>query len=148
MANIIISNLPQVQELNDNLVTVIEDADETFKVTLGQLKFYIGQGGAITIDAEMSATSTNPVQNKVVKAAIDNVIQSLSTVATSGAYSDLTGAPTEVSSFNNDAGYLTQHQDISGKANAADLLALKERVQALESQVGNIATALDKINGE
>lgn len=29
--------------------------------------------------------------------------------------------PTNVSSFTNDAGYLTQHQDISGKANSADL---------------------------
>ena len=29
--------------------------------------------------------------------------------------------PTDVSSFNNDVGYLTQHQDISGKANTADL---------------------------
>lgn len=29
--------------------------------------------------------------------------------------------PTNVSAFTNDAGYLTQHQDISGKANIADL---------------------------
>ena len=29
--------------------------------------------------------------------------------------------PTNVSAFNNDAGYLTAHQDISGKANSADL---------------------------
>ena len=29
--------------------------------------------------------------------------------------------PTNVSAFNNDVGYLTQHQDISGKANIADL---------------------------
>lgn len=29
--------------------------------------------------------------------------------------------PTNVSAFTNDAGYLTQHQDISGKANSADL---------------------------
>ena len=29
--------------------------------------------------------------------------------------------PTNVSSFTNDSGYLTQHQDISGKANSADL---------------------------
>ena len=31
-------------------------------------------------------------------------------------YSDLNGIPTNISTFNNDAGYLTQHQDISGKA--------------------------------
>ena len=45
----------------------------------------------------------------------------------SGDYNDLTNkptipvVPTNVSSFTNDAGYLTQHQDISGKANTADL---------------------------
>lgn len=46
----------------------------------------------------------------------------LATVATSGSYNDLNNkptiptVPTNVSAFNNDAGYLTQHQDISGKA--------------------------------
>ena len=45
----------------------------------------------------------------------------------SGNYNDLTNkptiptVPTKVSAFTNDAGYLTQHQDISGKANASDL---------------------------
>jgi len=51
----------------------------------------------------------------------------LSAVATSGSYNDLTNkptiptVPTNVSSFTNDAGYLTEHQDISGKANSNDL---------------------------
>ena len=51
----------------------------------------------------------------------------LSAVATSGSYNDLTNkpniptVPTNVSAFTNDAGYLTEHQDISGKANSEDL---------------------------
>lgn len=46
-----------------------------------------------------------------------------STVLFSGNYNDLTNkptipvVPTNVSAFTNDAGYLTQHQDISGKQN-------------------------------
>jgi len=46
----------------------------------------------------------------------------LATVATTGSYNDLSNKPTipviptNVSAFINDAGYLTQHQDISGKA--------------------------------
>lgn len=42
----------------------------------------------------------------------------------SGSYDDLTNkptiptVPTDISAFNNDVGYLTQHQDISGKADA------------------------------
>ena len=51
----------------------------------------------------------------------------LSAVATSGSYNDLSNkpniptVPTNVSAFTNDAGYLTEHQDISGKANSEDL---------------------------
>ena len=54
---------------------------------------------------------------------------SLATVATSGSYNDLSNkptiptVPTNVSSFTNDAGYLTSHQDISGKANVATTLS-------------------------
>lgn len=46
----------------------------------------------------------------------------LANVATSGSYNDLSDkptiptVPTNVSAFTNDAGYLTQHQDITGKA--------------------------------
>lgn len=34
-----------------------------------------GSGGSITVDSELSDTSTNPVQNKVIKAALDGKIQ-------------------------------------------------------------------------
>ena len=66
------------------------------------------------VDATLSETSENAVQNKVVKAALDNK-QDAST-AFSGDYDDLSNKPTNVSEFTNDAGYLTAHQDISGKA--------------------------------
>ena len=55
------------------------------------------------------------------------VLPTLADVATSGDYGDLINTPTiptvptNVSAFTNDAGYLTQHQDISGKANSNDL---------------------------
>ncbi len=45
----------------------------------------------------------------------------------SGSYDDLTNkptiptVPTNVSAFTNDAGYLTSHQDISGKTDADDV---------------------------
>lgn len=38
---------------------------------------------------------------------------SFATVATSGKYSDLSGVPTKVSEFTNDAGYLTTHQTVT-----------------------------------
>ena len=49
--------------------------DDTFYYTTDDEKFYVGSkeitGGGITVDSELSDTSENPVQNKVIKAAID-----------------------------------------------------------------------------
>lgn len=56
-----------------------------------------GADGGVTVDAELSDTSTNPIQNKAVKTAIDTVTASI---------------PTKVSTLENDAGYLTQHQSL------------------------------------
>ena len=56
-----------------------------------------GADGGVTVDAELSDTSTNPIQNKAVKTAIDTVTASI---------------PTKVSALENDAGYLTQHQSL------------------------------------
>lgn len=66
----------------------------------------------ITIDAELSDTSTNPVQNKVVKTNMDalyNDVMSRLSVYRSE-------IPTKVSTLENDAGYLTQHQSLDGYA--------------------------------
>lgn len=49
----------------------------------------------------------------------------LAAVATSGNYNDLENKPTKVSEFINDSGYLTEHQDISGKA---DITYVNEQV--------------------
>lgn len=56
-----------------------------------------GKDGGVTVDAELSDTSTNPIQNKAVKTAIDTVTASI---------------PTKVSALENDAGYLTKHQSL------------------------------------
>lgn len=97
----------------------------------------------ITVDSELSDTSENPVQNKVVNAAINDKANASDLISHtnnttlhissseraawngksdfSGSYNDLKNkptiptVPTKVSAFTNDAGYLTQHQDISGK---------------------------------
>ena len=59
----------------------------------------------------------------------------------SGNYNDLTNkptipiVPTNVSAFNNDAGYLTQHQDLSSYAT----------IQYVDNIVGNIETELEGI---
>ena len=66
----------------------------------------------ITVDAELSDTSTNPVQNKVVKTNMDSLYTNLMTKLNMYR-SEL---PTKVSELENDAGYLTQHQSLDGYA--------------------------------
>ena len=89
--------------------------------------------GAV-VDAALSDTSENPVQNKIIKAAIDakqDTISDLETIRSGAALgatayqkpingipaSDIAEGviptvPTNVSAFTNDAGYLTQHQSL------------------------------------
>lgn len=72
----------------------------------------LGGGGSVTIDSALSGTSANPVQNKVITTALNGKANSsdLSTVATSGNYTDLINKPTiptKTSDLTNDSGFLT-----------------------------------------
>jgi hypothetical protein len=71
-----------------------------------------GKDGGITVDDELSDTSTNPVQNKVVKMNMDTLYNSVMTKL--GVFGSK--IPTKVSTLENDAGYLTQHQSLAGYA--------------------------------
>ena len=77
------------------------------------------QQGDVVITAESlgALTEHQDISGKADKS-------SLSAVATSGSYNDLSNKPTiptKTSDLTNDSGFLTQHQDISGKADKADL---------------------------
>ena len=69
-----------------------------------------GKDGGITVDAELSDTSTNPIQNKAVNTAINTVKNNM----TQGFQTVTSSIPTKVSALENDAGYLTQHQSLEG----------------------------------
>ena len=71
-----------------------------------------GADGGITVDAELSDTSTNPIQNKAVNTAINTVKNNM----TQGFQTVTASIPTKVSTLENDAGYLTQHQSLAGYA--------------------------------
>lgn len=121
-----LSNRPTVVQTVNNTAP-----DENGNVTI---TIPISPGSpSITVDAELSATSTNAIQNKAVATKFDEFgtawgqalaakadTADLATVATSGSYNDLTNkptiptVPTNVSAFTNDAGYLTQHQSLDG----------------------------------
>ena len=62
----------------------------------GTIRYISDASPSVAVDAVLSSTSENPVQNKVVKTALDSKADasSLATVATSGSYDDLTDKPT------------------------------------------------------
>lgn len=57
-----------------------------------------GDKGTVDVDTALSTTSTNPVQNKVITAALNTKADTstLATVATSGSYNDLSNKPTAI----------------------------------------------------
>lgn len=54
----------------------------------------VGEGGSIVVDASIDSTSTNPVQNRVIKAALDNK-------------ADVSDIPTSTSDLVNDSHFVT-----------------------------------------
>lgn len=60
-------------------------------------------------------------QGVVIKALIDNLSASLPNYQPKGDYALASAVPTKVSQLSNDKGYLTEHQDISGKLDKSEL---------------------------
>lgn len=62
---------------------------------LGEGNITIDPGTQVTVDSELSTSSENPVQNKVITGALNNKANSadLASVATSGSYNDLSNTP-------------------------------------------------------
>ena len=126
---------------------------------------------AVTVDSALSNTSTNPVQNKVINTALGLKADSssLKAVATSGAYSDLTGTPTlatvatsgsyndltnkptipsavtKTSQLTNDSGFLTSHQDISGKINTSGSRGTLAGYESVSSSTTVSASSADSL---
>ena len=112
--------------------------------------------GAV-VDVALSDTSENPVQNKVVKAAIDakqDVISDLETIRSGAARgatsyqkpstgipaSDIADGviptvPKNVSAFTNDAGYLTEHQSLGNYYTKDDVYSKTESDAKYATQV-------------
>ena len=81
----------------------------------------------------------------------------LATVATSGSYNDLTDRPTNVSTFTNDAGYLTEHQSLENYYTKSEvdnvelvvsssLNDLNSRIEDLKNtQIANVETNIQTL---
>ena len=69
-----------------------------------------GNGSNVTVDFSQASSRANLTTGEKISVAFGKIAKwfaDLKTVAFTGAYSDLTGAPTKVSQFTNDNGYLT-----------------------------------------
>ena len=69
-----------------------------------------GNGSNVTVDFSQASSRANLTTGEKISVAFGKIAKwfaDLKTVAFTGAYSDLTGAPTKVSQFTNDNGYQT-----------------------------------------
>lgn len=92
-----------------------------------------------TVDTALDANSENPVQNKVIKAALDNKANTddLATVATSGAYNDLSEKPTIPtidSSLDTSSTNGIQNQAVTNAINAKQDKAVSKTVNLASGQ--------------
>ena len=130
---------------------------------------------SITIDSAMDASSTNPVQNKVITAALGDKADtsSLATVATSGLYSDLTGTPTipaaqvnsdwsavsgvaeilnkptipaNTSDLNNDSGFLTSSNAVTSFNGSTGAVTYTAPVTSVNGATGAVTISVPTVN--
>ena len=139
IANIIHTHVvSDITDLQTILDTKANTADLATVATSGNYNDLTNKPTIPTVDSVLNSTSTNPVQNKVINTALvgkQDTISDLATIregASKGATA-LQAVPTEYVTETelNAKGYLTEHQDISGKQDkitstnklSADLIA-------------------------
>ena len=94
------------------------------------------KGDAGDVDTAMSSTSALPVQNKVIKAYVDDGLS---------AKADASSVPTKVSELTNDAGYLTNYTETDPTVPSWAKESTKPRYTA--SEVGAVPTTRT-VNGK
>ena len=83
-------DISEVDTSKPTLLTGVKtptDADTNAAATVEYVKAKVAGGGGVTVDTAMSGTSTNPVQNKVVKAALDGKLDTTSPTIMDGLFS-------------------------------------------------------------
>lgn len=126
----------EIKAINDRLTAFFDSDDQTLD-ELSEIVAYITSNKALIEAVTTSKVSvidivdnlTTNVVNKplsaaqgvVLKGLIDAVSSSLAGYQPKGDYALKSQLPTKVSQLTNDKGYLTEHQDISGKLDASAL---------------------------
>ena len=90
----------------NNTVTISPKSEEVMNITNGTEKvFQINEDGELSINGNIMARSLKLESGVTIDS---GVITNLATIATSGSYDDLIDAPTKISDFTNDVGFITK----------------------------------------
>lgn len=132
VSQVINDNQGHVTGMTDRTITIPSTTASTTAAGLmsatdkSKLDSISANANQVTIDTALSGTSTNPVQNKVIKEALDTK-------------ADTSSLPTKTSELTNDSGFLTTHQSLDSKTVTVEKQATAES--------GYIATYHVKQNG-
>lgn len=110
-----------VTGLTNRLNTLADSDDETLD-QVSELVAYIKSNRSLIEQITTGKVSVSDIINNLTTNVANKPLSAAQGVALKALIDDIS-VPTKVSQLENDSKYLTQHQDISGKANASDLTA-------------------------
>lgn len=117
-----------VSQLNNDKNYVDNKSFKTIngQSVIGSGNIEINPGADVIVDSDISGTSTNPIQNKAVAAALNAVSSNI---------------PTKVSQLSNDKGYLTEHQSLDNYYTKqrvdSDIKSVRDSIPTRTSQIEN-----------
>lgn len=128
-----------VESVNGKTGAVVLDANDVGAYTKPS-------GGIPATDLASAVQTSLGKADTALQAETDPTVPEWAKAATKPAYSwsEITEKPTNVSAFTNDAGYLTQHQDISGKMDEPATEGTSGQVLTTDGQGGRSWTDKEK----
>ena len=136
----IIANAQAIQGKQDKLVSGTNIKTINNQSILGSGNISIEGGGTVTVDSELSTTSENPVQNKVITTRITSIETSLASKANA---SDI---PTKVSQLENDSTYQTKANLDTALADYAKTSDVNSKNALQDEAIQSNADAIATIN--
>ena len=136
----IIANAQAIQGKQDKLVSGTNIKTINNQSILGSGNISIEGGGTVTVDSELSLTSENPVQNKVITTRVNSLETSLASKANA---SDI---PTKVSQLENDSQYQTKSNLDTALANYAKTSDVNSKNTLQDTAIQNNTDAIATIN--
>lgn len=104
-----------------------------------------GSGNNLTVSFTQASSRTNIATGGTIATAFSRIAKffaDLKTVAFTGAYSDLTGTPTDISAFANDVGYLTTEQYTGTYSKPSGGIPKTDLASAVQTSLDRADTAL------